>query len=601
MESQWRILKVDLGTGTVAEESLARSEVMPYLGGRGLGARILSELTDSGTDPLSPQAPLIFATGPLTGAGVPSADRFSLSTISPLTGTVLDSNSGGRLGRALKRAGWDVMVIRGSLDEPSILHVEDEKVSILPAAGLWGQSVSAAISRITQDHGRQCGVAVIGPAGENLVKYASAMTERMRALGRGGVGAVMGAKKLKAVVVKGTGKVEVADKIRLKSVLEESNRWLRAHPVTSKALPVLGTPMLVKICSVAGIFPMANFQEVAVGESEAYSGERLASEFTVGRSGCVGCYIRCGRVTRAGSEEGEGPEYESLWALGPDLLIPDLDTVIKASYMCNELGMDTISAGATIACAMELSQRGIRKSSLKFGDGQGVLNMLGKIAARTGEGDELAEGSRSLAAASGAPQFAMQVKGMELPGYDPRGAQGQGLAYATSSRGGCHLRGGYLIAREILGIPKKVAGRIVLGKGGHVARAQDFGAVADSLSACRFATFALAQEYWSRMVRAVTGWEISGEELMLAGERIINLERILNIDRGIGPEEDTLPPRFLTEPLAQGPCAGEVVRLPELLDEYYAHRSWDKGVPTRAKKKELGLDEDDRRILGQAG
>jgi aldehyde:ferredoxin oxidoreductase len=263
--------------------------------------------------------------------------------------------------------------------------------------------------------------------------------------------------------------------------------------------------------------------------------------------------------------------------------------------------MDTISAGATIACAMELSQRGIRESSLEFGEPSGVMNALEMIGARKGEGDDLAEGSRHLAAACEAPEYAMQVKGMELPGYDPRGAQGQGLAYATSSRGGCHLRGGYLIAREILGIPKKVHGRIVLGKGGHVARAQDFGAIADSLSACRFATFALSQEYWSRMVNAVTGWDISGEDLMGIGERIINLERILNIDRGIGPAEDTLPSRLLTEPLKEGPCTGEVVRLGEMLEEYYARRDWPEGIPSRKKRMELDLHENGRRVLGEAG
>jgi aldehyde:ferredoxin oxidoreductase len=251
--------------------------------------------------------------------------------------------------------------------------------------------------------------------------------------------------------------------------------------------------------------------------------------------------------------------------------------------------MDTISTGATMACAMELRDRKLRSSALSYGDAQSVYDMLDRIAFRKGEGDQLAEGSRSVARAAGAEQYAMQVKGMELPGYDPRGAQGQGLAYATSNRGGCHLRGGYLIAREILGIPKKVAGSVVLGKGGHVARAQDFGAVADSLSVCRFATLALAPEYWSRMVCAVTGWEMSGEDLIRAGERIVNLERILNLERGIGPEMDALPPRFLEEPLSEGPCSGETVYLADMLEEYYAHRNWPQGIPSAQKRKELGL------------
>ena len=589
MSLPWRALNIDLSSGRTSAGEVPESRVRPLLGGRGLGAGMLRDLTGPETGSLSPETPIIVATGPLTGAGIPSGDRFSLSTLSPLTGTVLDTNSGGSLGRSLKRAGWDLLIIRGIADGPSILKVDSGGAELLPAGKLWGERVSAALGELGKAYGKGCGLAVIGPAGEHVVSYASIMTERMRAMGRGGAGAVMGSKKLKAIVIMGSGKATVHDRRRLKVVLEESNRWLRAHPVTSKALPALGTPMLVNICTRAGIFPMANFQRVAVGESNAYSGEKLASDFTVGRSGCTGCYIRCGRVTEVDGVRGEGPEYESLWALGPNLDITDPGAIIRASRLCNELGLDTISTGGTLSCAMELASLGIRNSSLKFGDPGAVLKAIESIAGRAGEGDELAEGSRILSRKAGAEEYSMQVKGLELPGYDPRGAQGQGLAYATSSRGGCHLRGGYLIAREILGIPKKVPGREVLGKGGHVARAQDFGAVADSLSSCRFATFALAQEYWSRMVSAVTGWRISGEELMLAGERIINLERILNVERGIGPEQDTLPPRFLSEPLEEGACAGEVVRLDDMLDEYYARREWTDGIPDREKREELGL------------
>jgi aldehyde:ferredoxin oxidoreductase len=588
---EWKCLNIDLATGQKSVEVLPEEMVRGFLGGRGIGARLLSVRTNPDSDPFHPETPLIVATGPLTGAKVPSGDRFSLSTLSPLTGTVMDTNSGGRLGKYLKRAGYDVMTVTGASEVPVILLVEDENVTIEAADELWGLEVTPAIGGLESRYGGDISIAVIGPAGENLVRYSSIMTERMRAMGRGGAGAVMGSKKLKAMVVKGTGEVPVAHRDRLKTVLEESNRWLRAHPVTSKALPVLGTPMMVKICSEAGIFPVRNFQSVAVGEGEAYSGERLAEVFAVGRSGCTGCYIRCGRTTEVDGVRGEGPEYESLWALGPNLGVEELPDIIRASHRCNELGMDTISTGVTISCAMELAQRGLRNSALSFGDAGAVMEAINLIAVRSGEGDELAEGSRRLSEAVGGAQYAMQVKGMELPGYDPRGAQGQGLAYATSSRGGCHLRGGYLIAREILGIPKRVAGNVVLGKGGHVVRAQDFGAVADSLSVCRFATFALAPEYWSRMVNAVTGWEISGEDLVSAGERIVNLERILNIARGVEPALDTLPPRLTAEPLEDGPCRGEVVHLGEMLGEYYARRGWPDGVPSDKKRRELGLDQ----------
>lgn len=597
MIEEWKVLRIDLSSGTVDRDVLEADYVRDLIGGRGLGAALLAPFATEGVDPLDGSVPLILAAGPLTGAGIPSGDRFSLSTISPLTGTIMDTNSGGRLGRSLRRAGSDLMIISGRSQGPVILVVEDGEVRMEAAPDLWGCTVSETILRLKERWGKTAGMSVIGPAGENGVRYASIMTERMRAMGRGGAGAVMGSKNLKAMVVIGSGKVPVHNRERLKVVLEESNMWLKAHPVTSKALPALGTPMLVKICARAGIFPLRNFQGVAVGEDLAYTGEELARRFTVSSAGCTGCYIQCGRVTDVDGSRGEGPEYESLWALGPDLGIEDLRKIIPAAHRCNELGMDTISTGGTLACAMELAQRGIRPSSVGFGEAGSIMSVLEDIAYRRGEGDELAEGSRAVARSAGAAQYAMQVKGMELPGYDPRGVQGQALAYATSNRGGCHLRGGYLIAREILGIPKKVHGAQVLGKGGHVARAQDFGAVADSLSVCRFATFALAPEYWSRMVNAVTGWEVGGEDLIKNGERIINLERILNLKMGVGPESDSLPPRFINEPLTEGACAGEVVHLEDLLAEFYAHRDWPGGVPSENKRKELGLDEERGRVL----
>jgi aldehyde:ferredoxin oxidoreductase len=597
MLQEWKVLKINLSSGTVEKDVLDAQYVREFIGGRGLGAALLAPFVAEGVDPLDGSVPLILSAGPLTGAGIPSGDRFSLSTISPLTRTVMDTNSGGRLGRSLRRAGIDLMIITGVSEKPVVLVIQEGEVRFETARDLWGRPVSETLACLKDLWGKTAGMSVIGPAGEHMVRYASIMTERMRAMGRGGAGAVMGSKNLKAIVAVGSGKVRVHDRERLKVVLEESNRWLRAHPVTSKALPALGTPMLVRICTRAGIFPLRNFQKVAVGEEQAYTGEELARRFTVSSAGCTGCYIQCGRVTEVDGSRGEGPEYESLWALGPDLGIEDLRKIIPAAHRCNELGIDTISAGGTLACAMELAQKNIRSSRVHFGEPDTIMKILEDIAFRKGEGGELAEGSRILALNAGAQQYAMQVKGMELPGYDPRGAQGQGLAYATSSRGGCHLRGGYLIAREILGIPKKVHGAQVLGKGGHVARAQDFGAVADSLSVCRFATFALSPEYWSRMLAAVTGWDIGGEDLIKTGERIVTLERILNMKMGIGPDADCLPPRFTREPLSEGPCTGEVVHLDDLLTEYYAHRNWPGGIPSEIKRKELGLDEERGRIF----
>ncbi|MEK7448571.1 MAG: aldehyde ferredoxin oxidoreductase C-terminal domain-containing protein, partial [Planctomycetota bacterium] len=431
----------------------------------------------------------------------------------------------------------------------------------------------------------------IGPAGENKVLISCIMNTGRRALGRGGVGAVMGSKKLKAIVIKeATGSVPIADPEQMKFIVYESNKMLRAHPMTSKGLPEFGTSVLVNVINEVGIFPTRNFQQTQFAEASKISGETIAEKIFVKRTGCAGCSIQCGRITRTSAGEGEGPEFESVWALGANCGISDLDLVARASHLWNELGLDTISTGGVLACAMELSQRKIIKTDLKFGVSKNLLDYIKKIAFRKGIGNELAEGSRRFACKYKAEKYAMQVKGLDLPAYDPRGSQGMGLSYATSPRGACHLRGGYMIGAEILGVPKMINRFSRTGKGSYLAEIQNAEAAIDSLIACRFATFALGTSYWARLISAVTGLNYTSEDLIAVGERIINLERLYNLREGFTYKDDTLPSRLLKEKVLAGPAKGYVVDLQPMLEEYYQFRGWDKrGVPTEKKLKLLNL------------
>ena len=581
-----RVLQVDLTTREWSVSALSESDAREFIGGRGLGARILYSSTPAGVDPLSAEAMLMLATGPLTGTKAPTSGRFSLTGRSPLTGTVLDTNCGGALGARLKGAGYDALVLTGAAESPCVLHVDAKGVRFEDATELEGLGVAEATTRLTA--GREhTSAAVIGPAGERLVKLATIMVDAKRALGRGGMGAVFGAKRLKGIVVTGAGRPEVAHPDDLEFFLYEVKKMLAANPVTSTALPRFGTAMLVSVLGKRGLMPALNYRNDARASVSALSGERLAEEFLVRRSGCWGCPIACGRQTRTAHGEGHGPEYETIWALGAGLGIDSLEDVVELNYLCNELGLDTISVGGTLAAAIELAEEGA-PLPVRRGDADSVRAAIEALAAREGDfGEIAAEGSRALAEAHGMPDVAMQVKGLELPAYDPRGMQGQGLGYATSNRGGCHLRGN-MLGFEVLGTPKLVDAQAVGGKAGLLIVAQHLGAALDSLSLCKFTSFALSEEHYARLYSAVTGFELSGQDLLLAGERIWNLERLYNLREGFSAADDRLPTRLLTEPNE----AGEVVRLDEMLSEYYRFRGWSaEGVPEAAKLAALGLAE----------
>lgn len=567
-----KVLYVDLSEGKVERRALQEELLRDYLGGRGLGVRLLVE-HGSGIDPLSPANPLIFATGPLTATLVPTAGRFCLVSRSPLTGTIFDSNSGGRFGVRLKRCGIDALVVTGRAAGPVYLSLSEKGAELKDASGLWGMEVPQATRELEEREGKEISVACIGPAGERGALLAGVMNDVHRAAARGGLGAVMGSKVLKAVVVRGGQAVKVADPDRLRFVVKESMRWIKANPITSQGLPLYGTAILVNLINELGAFPSCNFRHSSFPEAEKISGETLAETMLVRRKACWGCPIGCARVTRAGEEEGEGPEYESLWALGAQCGVSDLEAVVQASHLCNRAGLDTISTGSTIGCAMELQERGLLTEGPRFGRAEDMLKCVRAVAEVKGAGEELARGSLFLATRRGVPELAMQVKGLELPAYDPRGLQGQGLSFATSNRGGCHLRA-YLVGPEVLGIPKLVDRFSTRDKPGLTIFYQHINAAVDSLALCRFLQFSLSDDYLARFLSAATGLSYKAADLHRIGERIWNLERSFNLACGIEASADTLPPRLLEEPVVEGPARGRVVMLQEMLSVYYRARGW---------------------------
>jgi len=586
-----KILRINLTDKSINEETIEESLLQRYIGGRGLGARVLYDEVGPGTEPLSPDNLLIFAAGPLTGTKAPSSSRYSMTTKSPLTGTICDANSGGKFGVFLKKCGLDAIIISGKSDKPVYITVFDKNVEIKDASHLWGKDTQETVLALKASEGGDISINCIGPAGENLVLISCVINDGSRALARGGGGAVMGSKNLKAVAVRGTGNVEVADPDFMKFMTYEANKLLKAHPITSKGLPELGSSMLVNVMNRAGIYPSRNFQNSTFDKASELSGETVADRLVTGKTGCRGCLIRCRRKIKTGNFEGEGPEYESSWALGPNCGIDDIEILAKANDQCARLGLDTISTGGTLACAMEMTENGVVDAGIRFGEKEKLLTMLQKIAFRDGFGDELAEGSWRFSEKYNVPQYAMQVKGLELPGYDPRGAQGQGLGYATSNRGGCHLRGGYMIGPEVLGTPRLINRISFIGKAGHTVQLQNIGAAADSLVVCRFAMFALSDNILARLLSAVTGIQYAPEDLMRAGERIFSIERLYNLREGFSGSDDILPSRLLNEPVKSGPVKGNVVHLEEMLKEYYEFRSWDEnGIPKLGKLKELGLE-----------
>jgi aldehyde:ferredoxin oxidoreductase len=601
------MLRVDLGSGEIRDEILDPQVAKDYIGGRGIGIYYLSRDVDPACDPLSAENVLVMAAGPLTGTGAPTGARYMVMTKSPLTGAITCSNAGGRFPTELKRSGYDGIVFSGRARHPVYLYIDAGQAALRDAAHLWGLTTHETTDRLREETDAKARVACIGPAGEQLVRFAAIMNDKDRAAGRSGVGAVMGSKNLKAVVVRGQGRVSLADPARFKTfntqILDKFKAAARETPL---GLTINGTAGVVLTTQHLGVLPTKNWQQGTFDGWENIHGERLTEKYLVGNKACYACPIGCGRKTRvedpAFAGEGEGPEYETIYAMGSNCMIDNLAAVVKANYLCNELGLDTITMGATVACAMELVDRGYLSEKvvgrpLSWGDGEALVELTRMTAYREGFGNRLAEGSYRLAESCGHPELAMVSKKQEFPGYEPRGAQAMGLAYATSPIGGSHMRGDPAYF-ELFGIPQPVDPHQWKGKAKITKAFQDLSAVIDSAGLCIF--FAVRNLAGKELdvppvgileyLNAATGLDYTLEELMRAGERIITAERRFLVRAGMSRKDDSLPRRLTHEPMPSGPAQGMVCHLEEMLDEYYQEQEWTpEGIPTENRLASLGL------------
>jgi len=589
-----KVLRVNLDTGRHTSEFLDSKKALNFIGGRGLAVKYLWDEIDPAVPPLSPENVLIFSSGPLTGTGAVTGSRYMVVTKSPLTNAVACSNSGGYFGLGMKSAGYDLIVLEGKAPELVYLLIQDEQVEIRRARHLTGKTTSETERLIRSElsggsQGHRIRIASIGPAGEQLAKMACVINDS-RAAARSGAGAVMGSKNLKAIAIRGTGKARIYDMQGLRRTRRIFLKEFRKEqPKDFDFRSLYGTWRFIPIMLDLRMLPTRNF---TCGFIEGIpSIEEIRKEILVKKESCFSCPFQCGRETRLIGQEfdenGKGPEYESFVQLGPCCGITDIRTITKANYLCNELGMDTISVGVTIACAMELYERGhlTEKDAgfpIRFGDKKTLIRLVRMIAARDGIGDRLAEGSYRFADRYGHPELSMSVKKQELPAIHPQGYQGGGLAFATSNSGASHTRSGLRFETRL-----ETTNQASLMK-----EDQDFIAVVDSsgLCWCVFGSFGMLRTELLRELEFVTGAGYNEHIIMRAGERIFNLERLFNLKAGLTAGDDSLPRRLLEEPLLDGEARGQVVRLDEMLPEYYRARGWDiNGVPTGEKLESLSL------------
>ena len=596
---QGKILRVNLTNGNVKVEDINEEWAKKYIGGRGYGTRIIYEEVDPAVDPLSEDNKVIIATGPLDGTLAPSSGRVMVITKGALNGAIACSNSGGHFGPALKQTGYDMIILEGKAKEPVYLWINKGKVEIRNAGNLWGKPVNEADKLMRKETHPEAETMVIGPAGEKLSLIANVMFNGHRAAGRTGVGAVVGSKNLKGIAVRGNLDIKVAEPEKFMEAVYETRDILSKDAFSGGGGAKYGTAVLVNVINGIGGLPTRNAQDAYFPEAEKISGDALAKNNLVRNEGCDNCPIACGRVTeiREGKykgEKGTGPEYESIWALGAMCGVSDLNAIVMANYLCDRYGLDTISAGVTVACAMELYEKGYMPKEdapfpLNFGSGDALVEAIKLMGEQKGKlGKLLAQGSYRLAEHYGHPELSMSAKKQEIPAYDPRAIKGIGLEYATSNRGACHVRG-YTVAAEVLGNVDRLKYE---GKAELTKTFQDLTAALDSTGICLFTTFGLGAKEIAALYSAATGFECDEKEFMKIGERIWNLERLFNLRAGFTRKDDTLPPRLLKEPIKTGPSKGEIEELDKMLDDYYRVRGWDKdGVPTKEKLEELGLSE----------
>ncbi len=587
-----KILEVDLGSGKIDRVALDRDIAEKYIGGKGFGIHTLFHRLPAGAEPLSADNILVFATGPLTGSAAPASGRLELCTKSPATGLWLDSNAGGSFGPELKYAGYDALIITGAAKVPVLLLIEDEQVAIVEAADYWGLDTIATHKKLKENYSTDHRIACIGQNGELLSPLANVQTE-YRSFGRGGAGAVMGSKNLKAVVVNGSGGLKTADSGEFSRMVRESVNELANSPDTGAAKPEFGTNVILSLMDHTGIHPTMNFHRSTLDERPI--DEHDVRKFYKRNRACFSCTIRCSKVARV--EEGpfqgaytEGPEYETVWSFGSHCGNTDVASIIEAEHLCDAYGMDAISVGNVVGFLIDCFEKGLLTSDdtqgleLRWGNSEAIVAATKLIGLRQGPGQAWSRGVAYLEdTIAGARGLGAQVKGLELPAYDPRASKGMALAYATSDRGGCHLRS-WPIGEEIMNMTNPLGLHTTEFKPEVVKSQQDLYCLVNCSGLCLFAAFTLTLEQIAPLFSSLTGIESLGnaEKLLEAGERVNNLVRLFNLREGLTAEQDTLPARFTAEPLPDGPRCGATVEVSEMVQTYYKLRGWtEDGKPTR--------------------
>lgn len=629
-----RVLHIDLSTGKVRDYPWTDRDRELYIGGKTMAAKILYDTLTGREDAYSEENPLIISTGPLTGTGAPSSSRFNISSLSPQTGFISSSNCGGTFGYHLKRAGIDSLIITGRREERTWIEIDNGSVTFHNADDLWGTRVTECQRLLAEKMSSKRGCDIkfgklcIGPAGENLVRYSAVISDE-RAAGRTGMGAVLGWKNVKAITVCGNHDIPVHDPSATKKWCQKWFRYLMNHPLTGNQLPRMGTAGLVSSMQMRGLLATKNYTEGRFEHFDKVNGETLAEEYNIVNKGCLSCPIKCARTVTVEGEDVKGPELETLGLLGGGILNKDLYHILKWNKELDDLGLDTISASNTLAYAMEANERGLWNNGLKFGDIEGISKIWDDIAYRRGIGNELAEGSKRLSEKYGGKEFAMQSKGLELAAYEPRRAVGQGLGYAVSNRGGCHLNGGYLVILEGLGL--NIDAQTPHAKADFTMMFQDLMEMISATGQCLFTSYAFFPGFlitrpngaiataankllphlgWAirlmnkfprvlafhlpvfhhtKMMQKAVGMPMTFGKYLQTGERGFNLERAVNVRFGVSAAKDSLPKRLTDVP--QDPNDPRTrVPLEQMKKIYYQARGWDKsGIPTCRTLKKLKI------------
>jgi aldehyde:ferredoxin oxidoreductase len=625
-----KLLDIDLSLEKIDTYHVSDRERERFVGGRFLSTKILWDELKPGIDPLSPDNILIIMTSPLTGTGAPSTSRYDISAKSPQTGIIGHSNSGGNFGIHLKRAGWDGIVIRGKAKDPVYIDIKDDAVKIKDATDIWGKNTEETKELLGD---KNAGKMVIGPAGENLVKY-STIVSQDRTHGRSGMGAVMGSKNLKAIIAQGTKKIVLYNPDGFKKLTKHWIEMLKNHPATGDFAPKYGTSGFLQSLSDHNALPTKNFSGGHYKDAHMLTGQTLAEKRLVRNAGCVSCPIRCARIVKLDGQEIKGPEFEVLCLLGSNMLINDMDAIIRWNYELDLLGIDTISFGTVMGFAAELNEKALWENGIDFGKKENISQIMHDIAYRRGIGNDLAEGVRYLSKKYGGEDFAPHSKGMEIAGYEPRGAVGHALGYATANRGACHLDGGYVVYFEATG-PVTLDPHHYRSKPGYVILDQNLLAAISAGGICLFTSWTFLPPFlykipnsklmswvfrkiltysWvtidltlrlptfmlkyhlpmlphTKALKQATGMEMDFGKFLRLGERGFTMERLFNLREGLTAKDDTLPKRFTHDEQIPGNKKSKVP-LAKMLPKYYRIRGWDKnGIPSKQTLKRLDLED----------